>query len=541
MFDNEFYPTPPELIGKMLEPYLSVKRKADEYYDEKDIYNKVDGLEILEPSAGKGDICDFINNHCDRYSKPNISCIERNVELQSILKDKGYPVIASDFLTYNENYFWDLIIMNPPFSNGDEHLLHAIRMARNTNIICLLNAETVRNPNTKRKQLLKQYLDEQPGSVEYIKDAFKSAERKTGVEIALIRLRMEDPEDTFEYNFDKEKTPELNFNFDVENDALARKDLVGNMQIHYSIVMETYKKELEASARHDFYIKNMTSIANSYYENMYLKSGSNKQKYNHLSKSLKVFMWRQVINELDVKKYMSASVSKNFEAFIAQQSNVAFTKENVASFFQLIMNNRVNIWEQAIVDVFDVLTRYTEENRYHVEGWKTNDKYKINRKVILPYWVTWQDSYTSNDYMKKYGEEFKLRYDRSHEYADIDKVLAYIKGHSLPNWSTINYALENHFKIIGNIKTGDKFDNTCSSGYFDIKFFKKGTVHLYFKDKALWDEFNMRACAGKDWLPGPEKRQWEEELKRRRKQHQKEEQPQNKEDVLQIGEGTLFD
>ena len=534
MFGENFFPTPSKLIRKMLEPYFKKHRAyGDETLDLSD-------MEILEPSAGKGDICDFIKDKADRYNSGiNISCIEIEPELQSILRDKGYPVLAPDFLEYNENYFWDLIIMNPPFDKGAEHLLHAIRMARNTDIICLLNAETVRNPHTKIRKLLKCYLDEQEGSVEYIQDAFKEhSERKTGVEIALIRLKMEDPDETFDYNFDKEKLPELNFDFDVENDALARKDLVGNMNIQFKIVMETYKKSLEAESRHDFYMSNMTSISDSYYQSMYLERGSNKQKYNQLSKSLKVFMWRQVIKELDVQKYMSAKVKSNFEAFIAQQSEVAFTKENVASFFQMIMNNRVNIWEEAIVDVFEVLTRYTQENRFHVEGWKTNDKYKINRRIILPSWVSWQDSYDTQEYMKEHGKNFSLSYHRSQEYTDIDKVLAYISGHALPHWCCIDSVLESHFKTLGRVCIGDKFDNTTFSGYFDIKFFKKGTVHLYFKDKKLWDEFNMRACAGKDWLPGPEKRQWEEELRRRRATKKKEEHQED--EPLTIGTGTTL-
>jgi len=132
----------------------------------------------------------------------------------------------------------------------------------------------------------------------------------------------------------------------------------------------------------------------------------------------------------------------------------------------------------------------------------------------LPYWVEWQSSYDDRDYMKTQGKKFSLRYNRNKEYTDIDKVLAYISGHSLPQWCTIDFALENHFEELGRIRIGDKFENKTSSGYFDIKFFKKGTVHLYFKDKKLWDEFNMRACAGKNWLPGPEKEKWKNRNKK---------------------------
>ena len=38
--------------------------------------------------------------------------------------------------------------MNPPFAQGEKHLLKALEMQeRGGAIICILNAETIRNPN----------------------------------------------------------------------------------------------------------------------------------------------------------------------------------------------------------------------------------------------------------------------------------------------------------------------------------------------------------------------------------------------------------
>ncbi|MBL7128508.1 MAG: DUF4942 domain-containing protein [Ignavibacteria bacterium] len=33
------------------------------------------------------------------------------------------------------------------------------------------------------------------------------------------------------------------------------------------------------------------------------------------------------------------------------------------------------------------------------------------------------------------------------------------------------------------------------------QFFKKGTIHLTFKDDKLWEKFNLEAARGKNWLP----------------------------------------
>ena len=99
-----------------------------------------------------------------RYSsqeyKENLYCIEKNTELQHVLKSKGYNLIADDFLRYSGDFAFDYIIMNPPFDNGAKHLLKAWEISKGAEIICLLNAETYYNPYSKERQLLKEIIDQ---------------------------------------------------------------------------------------------------------------------------------------------------------------------------------------------------------------------------------------------------------------------------------------------------------------------------------------------------------------------------------------------
>ena len=67
MFNSEFYPTPAEVIEIMLQGET--------------IENKT----ILEPSAGKGDIVDYLNE----YGAKNVLTCEINQDLQKILKTKS--------------------------------------------------------------------------------------------------------------------------------------------------------------------------------------------------------------------------------------------------------------------------------------------------------------------------------------------------------------------------------------------------------------------------------------------------------------------
>jgi len=175
MLNNKsFYPTPGRLIRQMVE--------------------KIQGnpQTILEPSAGKGDIIDYIkddNNHYLQYS--NISAIESDPELQATLIGKGYKLIDTDFLSYAGPDQFDLIIANPPFDEGDKHLLKAIQIMYSGEIIFLLNAETLRNPCTNiRKELVRQ-LKDLNADITPIGQVFKESERPTSVEVALVYINIE--------------------------------------------------------------------------------------------------------------------------------------------------------------------------------------------------------------------------------------------------------------------------------------------------------------------------------------------------------------
>jgi hypothetical protein len=81
-------------------------------------------------------------------------CIEKDKQLQEMLIGKKYQVIDNDFLAYEPDMIFDYIIMNPPFSNGEKHFLKAWGIARNTEIVCLLNAENINNPYSESRKLI---------------------------------------------------------------------------------------------------------------------------------------------------------------------------------------------------------------------------------------------------------------------------------------------------------------------------------------------------------------------------------------------------
>ncbi|MEH7234524.1 DNA methyltransferase, partial [Bacillus safensis] len=187
--NSDFYPTPASLINKM-----------NKKIDWKSIKS------VLEPSAGSGNLVEAIHKQFDytkayrRNSKYDIDVIEYDENLRHVLKGKNFRVISDDFTSFNTYKKYDLIFMNPPFSAGDKHLLKAIDLIESQNragqIVCLLNAETLKNPYSNDRKHLVRRLTDLNADVDFLEDAFVSSERKTSVETALVYIKI----DNGEYN-----------------------------------------------------------------------------------------------------------------------------------------------------------------------------------------------------------------------------------------------------------------------------------------------------------------------------------------------------
>ena len=51
---------------------------------------------------------------------------------------------------------------------------------------------------------------------------------------------------------------------------------------------------------------------------------------------------------------------------------------------------------------------------------------------------------------------------------------------------------------INKVRIGD--NSKKYSEFFEFRCYKKGTLHLYFKDEKIWDIFNQVACENKNWI-----------------------------------------
>ena len=495
MFGVQFYPTPPKVAERMLD-------------DLKPLITK--GTTILEPQAGRGDLVRKISWNT-LAQKENIYCIEIDPDLQALLRGHGYHVIGDDFLSYSGTLMFDVIIMNPPFANGVKHLLKAWEIVRPGGVVrCLLNYDNLYCGDTRLHDLVWKIIDDY-GCPEDLGRPFSDADRETDVRVCMVTLMKPEREDLGI----KWKTTQAHDMIDVTiepgTDELVAADLIGAYLDCYARIGNAYLNYIKAEKELLLLTGAFTSthsMEHCSFEKA-LEDGKSKLTYGEgtleerMTKSHNAFMlkiqryaWATVFSNTKLHNFSTTRVVDEFKKWLDEQGGQDFTFQNIMSVFQSMIDNRGQIMEQCLMDVFDWMTKYHKENRCHIEGWKTNDAYKVNQKVIIPGYIDVSSL--------KYGGSFYIyRHDKID---DIDKVMCMLTGKRFEELSEegglMSSALRKRFNEMRNPQVGQVFDNNVESEFFELKFFKKGTLHFKFKDKKLWENFNLQVAKGKGWLPG---------------------------------------
>ena len=93
-----------------------------------DVDPAVSSWTVLEPSAGDGALLRALEQYVPRQQMWSIDIDPRNVEL---LQSQGYQADCMDFLELQPTGRLDLVIMNPPYEDGqaEVHIIHALNFA----------------------------------------------------------------------------------------------------------------------------------------------------------------------------------------------------------------------------------------------------------------------------------------------------------------------------------------------------------------------------------------------------------------------------
>lgn len=515
---SEFYPTPASLAEMMLK-------------DE----NLLNYKYILEPSAGKGDLLAKLAMKASHTynNEMSVDCIEKDAQLREVLKynfshsrerslsdryyelykkranltnaeneeykrindertaffAKGINIVHDDFLSFNSYKKYDLILMNPPFSEGDKHLLKALDIQKNGGrIICLLNAETIRNPYTSTRKALITELNKYEHTISFIENAFANAERKANVDVAIVKVTIPTKEIDSSF-FNRMKAAEKVEELDRENNELELTDFIKatismyNVEVRAGLeLIKEYKAFIpymrKSFEKDDDPILQLSFYGTSSYgiisENEYLE----KVRYKY---------WKGLLGNKKFIGKLTSRLQTEYQERLSELKKYDFTEYNISVLASEMSAKIREGIEEEIVAMFDRMTyehTYNPEftqNRHYFDGWKTNKAYKIEKKVILPCYGVFD----------RWDGKPRV-YDAHSTLCDIERIFNFLDG-NMTREVNAYHELEQNF-MNGNTKN-------IELKYFKATFYKKGTVHLVFTNPKLVERFNIYVTKYKKWLP----------------------------------------
>ncbi|PKD38221.1 hypothetical protein CWO84_23690 [Methylomonas sp. Kb3] len=456
---------------------------------------------VLEPSAGEGHLL-----RPGPYQYGNrlpIDCIEIDIRKHAVLRDEGYAVVGMDFLQFQSGSVYSHIIMNPPFAEGAKHVLKAWEILFDGEIVAILNAETVRNPFSKERQLLLRLI-EQHGEVEFLPEMFagEDAERKTPVDVALVWLKKTS---TYEQDIlgsilddlrkDRREADDLAGEFHLPHELALPNAFIDNAVLMFNAAVEAARQAVVSEARASRY---RTMLGKTLGE---LSGGGISSEDDSSSdavkrtlfkryRDLKNRAWASILRSTQVTSRLSSTAQKRLESDFEAVKSLEFTVQNIYGFLQGIIDQQGKIQLSMVCDVFDLITRYHSDNTVFYMGWKSNDKHRAlgmrikTTRFVIPGHAT--ESY-QND----------LSWESQRMLADFDKVFAMLDG-KYEAAVRLESVFRNHFHAL---RTGQRI----SGSYFDVRYYPGvGTIHFFPSNKALIDRMNRLVGNHRRWLPPAE-------------------------------------
>lgn len=170
--DFGFFPTPETVVSRLIM-----------------LANITEGMQVLEPSAGNGAICDGLSK-----AGAEITAVEILEENFSELLGKRlcHIHLHGDFLDPDLNAslgIYDRIVMNPPFAKQADikHVLHALRFLKPDGLLVSVMAASVVFRDNKLTADFRDLVRDRGGEIEALpEDSFKSSGTRVNTVIVTI-------------------------------------------------------------------------------------------------------------------------------------------------------------------------------------------------------------------------------------------------------------------------------------------------------------------------------------------------------------------
>lgn len=487
----DFYPTPAAVVDRML------------------MDDSPAGLVVLEPSAGSGNIVRKLNE----AGAAEVLACETDENLRRVLSREKCRLIASDFMTVQAEQVShvNMIVMNPPFSQGVRHIQHAYDIApAGCCIVALCNTSNLESSYYSHYREFAE-LVKMHGYSEDLGEPFaEDAERRTRCRVSLVKLWKEgqgaeefngyfsaieesdngngEAAGLMQYNFLREIVNRYIEAVKMFDEVQAMTERINRAATFTDYTVKTDEKTGEQKAvKHEYESIPVSFEAVSYNRE---KGRTEAVKIDHLTykRELQKYYWRIIFKKMNMEKYATRELREQINKFIEQRQSVPFTMSNIYRVIETVVKTKGQRMNRALCEAFDTICSLSAENSTAGETWKTNSNYMVNRRFICDCLTNYDSRWPS--LCTRVGVDYG---DRRDKIEDIAKALCYLTG---KEWKEIGY-LSDAIR-----KQQPAWGEWFEWGFFRCRGYKKGTMHFEFIDENVWARFNQEVAKSRGWKIG---------------------------------------
>ena len=153
-----------------------------------------------------------------------------------------------------------------------------------------------------------------------------------------------------------------------------------------------------------------------------MKVGQHDASINRYVTAVRRKYWSALFRNPKFIRGMTSEMQSSYLAEVNELEKYDFNRYNIRTIQVEMSKHMTGSIEKCIVDLFDELSyRHSmgcEKNIHYFNGWKTNQAWMINRKVIIPVY----------DVFCNIFHKFRYSYSVGQKLSDIEKVFDYLSG-----------------------------------------------------------------------------------------------------------------
>ena len=197
------------------------------------------------------------------------------------------------------------------------------------NIVCILNAETLKNPFTNLRKVLKGKLEQYNAAIEYLEEAFLDSEHPTTVEVAVVKVSI--PAKSHDSSILESLKSKTYDEGDFCSRNLAVKDLVRSIVKNYEVEVEAGIRLIQEYLAMQPYLMDSLDMDDAYKKPIIrMKIGEKDEiSVNSFVRSVRKKYWSRLFNDRRFTANMTSNLRDEYRSMVHELADYDFSFYNI--------------------------------------------------------------------------------------------------------------------------------------------------------------------------------------------------------------------